>query len=74
MKTYKEFTTNEPDSIDEGINASGIFVERKLKAALNAVKSTDDTNEKLDLIIQALHFSLGSIALNLTTSNSKRRR
>ena len=72
MKTYKEFTSDGPDSIDEGITASGIFVERKLKAALNAVKATNNTNEKLDLIIKALHFSLGSIALTLT--NNKKRR
>lgn len=73
MKTYKEFTSNEPEPLDEGITANGIFVERKLKAALNAVKATDDTNEKLDLIIKALHYALGSIALNTTTNNKRRR-
>jgi len=60
MKTYKQFTNNN-QSIDEGI-LFGIAIERKLKSALTKVKATDDTNEKLDILMKALHFSIGSLA------------
>lgn len=66
MKSFKEHLDN--NEIDQGIDESilhGFAVERKLKSALTKIKSTDDTNEKLDILMAALHFSVGSIAYNL---------
>ena len=68
MKTYKQFTTEEP--LNE-ISAMGIAIERKLKSAANKIHATDNVSEKLDLLADALHFALGSLALEL--QKSKRR-
>lgn len=68
MKTYKQFMTEEP--LNE-VTLSGAFIERKLKSAANKIHSADNTGEKLDLLADALHFALGSLALEL--QKSKRR-
>jgi len=70
MKTYKQFVdesiTTEA-TIDEGL-IFGIAVERKLKSALKKLQATDDTNEKIDILMKSLHFSIGSMAMNLNKS------
>jgi len=68
MKTYKEFTD---EQLDEGV-IFGIAIERKLKAALTKVKATDNTNEKIDILMKALHFSIGSLAFELQKSRKRR--
>jgi len=72
-KTYKEFISegNKDQTLDESV-VYGLAIERKLKVKMNQVHSTNDTNKKLDLIAEALHFSLGSIALNLTKNKRHR--
>jgi len=72
MKTYKEFMNNE-NELNE-ITSMGIAVERKLSSAVTKIKSTNDISKKLDLLIQAIHFSIASIALEVTKSNNRRRR
>jgi len=71
MKTYSEFMNEIEEPLDESA-LHGIAVERKLKAALQAVKATDDANEKLDILMKALHFGIGSIALNLTKTQRRK--
>ena len=69
MKTYKQFN-DEVDHLNEATLFS-VVIERKLKSAVNKIHATNDTNKKLDLLASALHFSLGSLALQL--NKSKRR-
>ena len=67
-------TLHEPDQeidINEGIQF-GIAIERVLKSSLNQVKATDDIGTKIDVLMKSLHFSLGSIALNLTKNKRHR--
>ena len=72
-KTYKEFISeSQTDQILDEALVYGIAVERKLKVKMNQIHSTNDTNKKLDLLAEALHFSLGSIALNLTKNKRHR--
>lgn len=68
MKTYKEFLNPSItiEHIDEGMIA-GVAIERKLKTALQSIKSADDVGEKIDILMKALHFALGSMALELHT-------
>lgn len=75
MKTYQQFINEikEPDEViplDEA-TLFAIAIERKLKSAVNKIHATNDTNKKIDLLATALHFSLGSLALQL--NKSKRR-
>jgi hypothetical protein len=70
MKTYKQFI-NESHQLDEAA-LFGVAIERKLKATLSAVKATNDVGDKIDILTKGLHFSLGSLALNLT--KTKRRK
>jgi len=62
MKTFKEFSDEQV--LDEGV-VFGIAIERKLKSALSKVQSTNDTNKKIDILMKAIHFSIGSLALQL---------
>ena len=71
MKTYREFRSELQAPLDENV-LYGIAIERKLKAALQAVKSTNDTNKKIDVLMKSLHFSIGSIALNLTAIRKRK--
>ena len=75
MKTYKEFNTDkqvDEEQIDEATMMS-LAIERKLKAASSQIKSTKDVSDKIDLLADVLHFSLGAIAFNLNKSNKRRR-
>ncbi len=62
MKTYKQLTTQEP--LNE-ITLSGIVIERKLKPAVNKIHATNDVAKKIDLLANAIYFSLGSMVLEL---------
>jgi len=79
MKTFKEHLNDKEEVTASKFNLQegalfGLAVERKLKAALSAIQSTDDTNKKLDILMKSLHFSIGNIALNLTSSKSTKKR
>jgi len=69
MKTYQEFMKQDVElyNVNEGL-IFGIAIERKLKYTLQAVKSTNDINKKIDLLMKGLHFSLGGIAYELHKS------
>ena len=69
MKTYQQFT-DEVTPLDEATIFS-IVIERKLKAAVNKIHATNDTNQKIDLLASALHSSLGSLALQLNKTKGK---
>jgi len=68
MKTYKQYLLSEVD-INER-TAMGWVSAAKLQKSLSKIKSTDDTNKKIDALAQSVIFALGTISLGL---NKKRR-
>jgi predicted HAD superfamily Cof-like phosphohydrolase len=53
------------------INEVSLFssaIERKLKSTGSKIKATDDVAKKIDLLADALHFAIGSLALELHQS------
>jgi len=76
MKTLKEFMPDKNQIADNELNeitAMGVVSAIKLQKAVSRIKSTNDTNEKIDLLTKALVFSLGTLSLQLQKTRKRRR-
>jgi len=76
MKTLKEFMPDKNQIADNELNeitAMGVVSAIKLQKAVSRIKSTNDTNEKIDLLTKALVFSLGALSLQLQKTRKRRR-
>jgi len=76
MKTLKEFVSDKNQIADNELNeitAMGVVSAVKLQKAVSRIKSTNDTNKKIDLLTKALVFSLGTLSLQLQKTRKRRR-